>query len=131
MQNQQSFDVITKNNKGDEIKLGRTWLKQKDGKFSLSFDLGSLPLSGADVVLKSVEKFDESDCPRAFYLKVPLESGEDNKTYWHQVGRVQSRPGDTTYPFSVSFESLPTTGRLVAFDAMPKNKPALTQTVPF
>ena len=126
-----AFDVITKNSQGKEVRLGRTWLNNKEGKYSLSFDLNSLPMGDSKVVLKSTEEFSEDDCPRAFYLKMPVERGEDKKTYWHQVGRVQIRPGDKEYPFDLKFESMPTSGNLVAFDAIANNKSEAPKEVPF
>jgi hypothetical protein len=119
MSNQPAFDVVTQNQNGQEIKLGRTWLHNKEGKYSFSFDLSSLPLGGATVQLVSQDSWDQGDCPTEFFLKMPVDKGENKKTYWHPVGLVRARPGDAKHPFDVLFDTIPLIGNLCAFPARP------------
>ncbi len=121
MSNNPAFDVVSQTATGEEIKHGRTWLNEKDGKYSFSFDLSSLPLGGATVHLVSQDSWDQDACPKEFFLKMPVDKGADKPRYWHPVGRVAARPGDTKRPFDVLFDSLPLIGNLVAFEARPSN----------
>ena len=117
MSNSPAFDVITQTQSGQEIKLGRTWLNNKDGKYSLNFDLSSLPLGGATVQLVSQGSWDQGECPQEFFLKMPVDKGASKQTYWHPVGLVKARPGDSKRPFDVFFDSIPLIGNLCAFPA--------------
>ena len=112
------FDVMAITPDGSNLKLGRTWLNSKDGKFSLGFDLSSLPLSGAPVQLVSQEPWARGACPTEFALKMPVEK-KDKPTYWHPIGMVKAREDDETRAFDVVFTSIPLIGNLCAFPVRP------------
>ncbi len=122
MSTNHAFDVVTLSKTGDEVKLGRTWLREKQGQQSLSFDLSSLPLAEATVQLVSVDPWDPTSAPEEFHLKMPVNKGEGSKTYWHHIGLVKAREGDAKRPYEVVFNSIPLIGNLVAFPPRaPKN----------
>ncbi len=124
-----AFDVITLGKDGEDIKLGRTWLRAKEGQYSLSFDLSSLPLGGATVQLVSLDSWEQGSCPSEFHLKMPVAKKDGGKTYWHHIGVVKARAGDAKRPYEVLFDSIPLVGNLVAFP--PRSAQAPEEAIPF
>lgn len=109
------FDVISVAATGEPVRLGRTWLKSKDGQVRLSFDMSSYPLGGGEVYLKPVSDDWESDEKLgSFSLVAPIDTKEGKK-YWHSVGDVVPDPGNREKPFRVLFSSLPAQRDLVGF----------------
>lgn len=97
---------------GNEQRLGRAWLTQKDGKQTMSLEFSALPLPDARVLLVNKENFDLSSFVSAFMLTVKIpKKDKEAKGYFQPLGDVLIHEAG----YKVKFNAMPLTGSLVAF----------------